>query len=589
MVDARSAHSRDLSALWVQALHQTSSGFILLDEQGCVLDLNPAAAGFLGRPLDTWRGVNLPTQLQDLTQDGSSLDLLLAHTEGQRLEHELLLLEPGGPGWVLFTLERLRAEPAVYAVQLFPIDMRKRLESEQQDLVAHLHAASGELRRELQYRGTHDVLTGLPNRSAFKAELSRLWRQVRNGADPWVLIFLDLDRFKIINDTAGHNAGDALLRWVAQKLRQSLPEGAVAARLGGDEFGVVVPGELQTVQDWAEAWRAELERYPFVWRGRRYDVRVSAGLAALRAETPSVLALMGQADVACHTAKRAGRGRLSVYHVEAGQSLELHRELESAAMLRERLESDQGVLYVQRVVSLDHPLEQRYEVLVRLLDDQGKVMLPTAFVPAAEQYDLMAIVDQWVLECCLQRWGEAVARIPELILHINLSANSLNQAGFLDTLLGLLEASPVPPQRIVFEITETAAMAHLEAAAGMMQELRARGCAVALDDFGVGWSSFDYLRSFPVDFVKVDGSFVQRMLHSEVDRHIVRAIHEVAIALGAQTIAEAAENAEVISTLSEMGVRRMQGFGLHRPESLESLLASLGGKPEEVKWDSGQN
>ena len=571
--------SPDVAALWWQALQQAPTGFVLLDALGRVLQINAAGGQLLRLPGQSGIGLDLSSWVAPWVghaADPLGLATLRAGTQAL-VETDLQVGDdPEAGSWVQASVSRVQHEPAAFLVQLHAIDARKQQESEQNARLADLHATSGELRRELHRQGAHDALTGLPNRAAFELQLMATWSQLRaGGARPHALLYLDLDRFQIINDTAGHDAGDALLRWVARQLRQHLPAEAGLARLGGDEFGIVLPGALDTARQWAEAWLRHLVVTPFLWRRRRYDVGASIGLASLTAATESVVAVLGQADVACYAAKTAGRNRVCVYDPEAGESLERHRELQIVSALREHLESDRCILYVQRVVALDEPQAQRFEVLVRMLDDHGDVLPPTAFIPAAEHYDLMAIVDRWVLDTCLRRLGHDIAALPSLVLHLNVSANSLNATDFLDSVVALLRASPVPPQRVVFEITETALIGHLDKAARVIHALRDLGCGVALDDFGIGLSSFNYLRTFPVDFVKIDGSFVRRMVHSSVDRRIVRSIHEVAHALGAQTIAESVESAEVLEQVRRQGIGLVQGFGLHMPEPLPQMLQRL--------------
>ncbi|MGE4336181.1 MAG: EAL domain-containing protein [Pigmentiphaga sp.] len=569
------------ASLWSLALQQAPTGFALLDSDGCVLQANAALGRMLGLPAGQLAGQELAGFLEENPEyDQTPAPDLLQAARQSAIDLELRLRADGQPSrWVLLSLASLQAvAPAAFLAQVQDIEARKQAEVLQIEHVATLHAASGELQRELHRVWTHDALTGLPNRTSFEAELASISGGAQGGESGRALIFLGLDRFKVINDTAGHDVGDALLRYVAQWLRRRLPAGDVLARLGGDEFALLMHRGLESAECWVEQLLHELAARPFVWQGRRYDVGASAGIAAVGVGTEPVPVLMGQADVACYAAKAAGRNRVCVYRADAIDTLERHRELQVVSGLRQTLESDRGVLYAQRIVASDQRDEQRFEVLVRMLDDHGVLQPPTSFIPAAEHYDRMTLIDRWVFETVLLRHSEDLVQLPGLVLHLNISANSLNDHNFLTWMQQLLRETQVPAGRLVFEVTETALIGNLAHAAQTIHRLRELGCGVALDDFGIGLSSFNYMRTFPVNFVKIDGSFIQRMPHSVVDLRIVRAIHDIAQVLGARTIAEAVENTEVFDLVAATGIHYAQGFGLHHPEPFSDVLDGLRGK-----------
>lgn len=568
------------ASLWSLALQQSPTGFALLDTEGRVILANESLGRMLGLPASQLTGRKLAGFLEEIPENGQTPTSLLQAAREAATDCELRLRIDGQPSrWVLLSLACLHGmAPAGFLAQMQDIEARKRAEILQTEHVVSLRAASGELQRELHRVWAHDALTGLPNRTSFEVELAAISSGVRAGDSARALVFLGLDRFKVINDTAGHDVGDALLRYVAQWLRRRLPAGDLLARLGGDEFALLMHRDLESAERWVEQLLHELAARPFVWQGRRYDVSASAGIAAVGAGTESVPVLMGHADVACYAAKAAGRNRVCVYRPGEIEALERHRELQVVSALRQTLESDRGVLYAQRIVASDRSDEQRFEILVRMLDDQGVLQPPVSFIPAAEHYDRMMLIDRWVFETVLLRHGEDLAQLPGLVLHLNISANSLNDRGFLAWMQQLLRDTPVPAGRLVFEVTETALIGNLAHAAQTTHRLRELGCGVALDDFGIGLSSFNYLRTFPVNFVKIDGSFIQRMPHSVVDLRIARAIHDIAQVLGARTIAEAVESAEVFELVAASGIHYAQGFGLHHPEPFADVLAGLRGR-----------
>ena len=548
---------------------------------------NASLEHLLGVPGSQLFGKPFTDFLEDSPEGEKSPAGLLNAARQASLQLETrLCLEDGLLRWVQLSLTPLQAAAsAAFLAQVQDIEARKQAEMRQSEQVASLHAESGELQRELHRVWAHDALTGLPNRTSFEAELATISNRVRGGEGGCALVFLGLDRFKVINDSAGHDVGDALLRHVADWLRRRLPTGDMLARVGGDEFALLMSCGLESAERLVEQLLQELSTRPFVWQGRRYDVGASAGITAVGVGTESVPVLMGQADVACYAAKAAGRNRVSVYRPGAVDTLERHRELQVVSGLRQTLESDRGVLYAQRIVASDHSEEQRFEVLVRMLDDHGVLQSPTSFIPAAEHYDRMTLIDRWVFETVLLRHGDDLARLPELVLHLNISANSLNDRGFLDWVQRLLGETPMPAERLVFEVTETALIGNLAHAAQTTRRLRELGCGVALDDFGIGLSSFNYMRTFPVNFVKIDGSFIQRMPHSLVDRQVVRAIHDIAQVLGAKTIAEAVESTEVFDLVAESGIHYAQGFGLHYPEPFSDILGAL--RPQAPEQPAG--
>jgi diguanylate cyclase (GGDEF)-like protein/PAS domain S-box-containing protein len=429
------------------------------------------------------------------------------------------------------------------------------------------------LQRELEFSALHDALTGLPNRRRFEAVLAEAVDSARERGQAHALCFIDLDRFKIVNDTAGHAAGDALLRMVAGLLCRELRPDDLVARLGGDEFAIILFDRPP------EAAKAELERLlraiaalPFLWEGRAYPMTASIGLVAVDAASETRNTVMKQADVACYAAKHAGRNRIIAYAPEAREGAARHREIIMAAELREALREGRFRLHAQRIVAIRPGAHAHHELLLRMVGRDGGLIAPALFIPVAERYDLMAELDRWVLTEVLQRRAPALAAVPDLALAINLSANSLNDEGFLAFFLGLLEASALPPAALTLEITETAMVSNIDQARGIIDRIRAQGCRVALDDFGAGLSSFGYLRAFRVDGLKIDGTFIRNLPDSAIDLAIIRSVTRIAREIGATTVAECVEDAAVLDLLAGIGVDCAQGYAIDRPQELDALL-----------------
>lgn len=436
-----------------------------------------------------------------------------------------------------------------------------------------------QLQSQLSHQASHDALTGLPNRREFERRLQEALQSARRYGHVHAVCSIDLDRFKMVNDTAGHAAGDSLLRELGQVLAHQVRAGDVLARLGGDEFGLLLLGcSIEQAEQVAAKLLTTITGYGFHWDGRPYSVGASIGIACLHAETASTAEAMSEADVACYAAKAAGRGRVSVYRAGHSEARQYHRELLLAAGIREALSANRFCLYAQKIVATDGVCNGgHYELLVRMLGLDGELIPPGAFIPAAERYGLMAEIDRWVFREALERQGPRIAALPDVAISINLSANSLDDPAFACFVQELIERSPLPPQRIHLEITETALMNQISAASKLISMLRQLGCKVMLDDFGAGVSSFSYLKHFPVDYVKIDGSFVRTLRESAVDRVIVESIHEVARKLGARTVAEFVEDDATLALLQEMGIDFAQGYGIAKPRPLQVVLDELAG------------
>jgi len=430
------------------------------------------------------------------------------------------------------------------------------------------------LQEELEYQARHDALTGLYNRREFEGRLQRLLKQSRREHEHHVLVYIDLDHFKLVNDTCGHSAGDELLKQLTRLFRETLRSSDVLARLGGDEFGILLPGcDVEKGREIAEKIRVVAEEYRFVWGDKSFDVGASIGLVPVTQESDSIQALLSAADVACYIAKDLGRNRIHVY---LESDTEMHRrriEMNWAGRISNAIKEDRLYLNYQDIVPVrDHDTmaTRHIEILVRMQDENGDTIMPGAFLSAAERYNLMPDLDRWVVRNAFE-WYEAQGYSSELLMAINLSGLSISSGSFLEYIRDLFTRLHVPPEAICFEITETAAISNLSAATGFMGELQRLGCRFALDDFGSGLSSFAYLKTLPVDYLKIDGHFVRDMLHDKVDRAMISAINDVGHTMSLQTIAEYVESPEILEELARLDVDFAQGYAISKPQRLDTL------------------
>jgi len=447
-------------------------------------------------------------------------------------------------------------------------------------LVFHDVSESRELNRKLSYHASHDILTGLVNRREFEARLERALRSARARETSYALCHLDVDQFKIINDTCGHSAGDALLGQVGALLKTKIRWRDTLARLGGDEFGVLLEScSLDEAMRMAEQLKDTIRNYKFVWEERTFRLGCSIGVVPITGDSADVAAVLSAADSACAAAKEAGRNRVFSFQENDLDLMRRRKEMQWAAKINNALEESRFELYRMEIAPLQrHDPGAHYELLLRMRDEAGKIVSPTDFILAAERYGITPQIDRWVVENAL-RWlvSEADERERLALCSINLSGQSLVDGDFLPFVQRVLKNSGIDGSKICFEITETAAIASYSQANRFIEALKKEnGCKFALDDFGTGLSSFGYLKHFPVDFLKIDGSFVKEILHDPIDREMVRSINEIGHLTGKLTIAEFAENDEIIKMLRNLGVDYAQGYGVASPQRIAKAAASGG-------------
>ena len=435
-----------------------------------------------------------------------------------------------------------------------------------------------EMQRALTFSASHDPLTGLFNRAKFENECQTALDLLKRSPSTHALCFVDLDRFKLVNDTAGHAAGDALLRQIATTMIEELRSTDIIARLGGDEFGLLLRDcPVDKAQEICSELISIISGIRLPWNGKIYDVGASIGIAMVTTEASSLGELMSQADVACYASKHGGRNRASLYDEKQSDAGEKHREIFQAASLRNAIENNCFTLYAQEILSTSGKSTnlRHIELLLRMIDEDGCIILPGALIPAAERFELMMPIDRWVIREALIKMGPEIAKRPDLRIAINLSGNSLSDPQFLKDLLTTIELSPVRPEAIQFEITETAIMSHLSIGSKLVNALRDIGCTIALDDFGSGISSFTYLRNLKTDFVKIDGNFVRNMDVSATDLAIVESINALAHRLGVKTVAESVESESVLNKLRAIGTDYAQGYAISPPVALLTKLRDI--------------
>jgi len=422
--------------------------------------------------------------------------------------------------------------------------------------------------RQLTYQASHDALTGLVNRREFERRLERILA-TSAPEESNAIVYLDLDQFKVVNDTCGHVAGDALLRQVGGILAAQVRKRDTVARLGGDEFAALIEHCRQEhVLRIARKMREALQDFRFVWEDRGFTIGASIGVVPIEPGVDTLASVLRSADSACYAAKEQGRNRVHVYRRDDQEVAQRHGEMQWVLRIQEALADNRFVLFYQPIVPLDRRGRPHGEVLVRLLNRDGSLVLPGAFIPAAERYNQMQAIDRWVICSVFAALRDPRAFPPAACVAINVSGQSLGDRHFLEFIEQRVEQEAVPLERICFEITETAAISNLSHAMLFFSALKLRGCRFALDDFGSGLSSFAYLKSLPVDFLKIDGSFIKDMAQNPIDRAMVEAIHRIGHVMGIKTIAESVENAGILTHLSAIGVNYAQGYEVGKPRPL---------------------
>ena len=431
-----------------------------------------------------------------------------------------------------------------------------------------------QVEENLSYMASHDNLTGLFNRREFENRAERLISAIPQDREEHALCFLDLDQFKVVNDSCGHTAGDEMLRQLSAALKKIVRRSDTLARLGGDEFGLLMVNcSLSQANRAASKILKEVEDFQFSWENQQFRIGVSIGLVGITETTDNFTELLQRADAACYMAKDLGRNRIHVYRQDDAELAHRHGEMQWVTRINQALKENRFTLYAQKIVSPVDDTEKHYEILVRMIDTEGKIVPPGAFLPAAERYDLIQKLDSWVVNnvfSLMTSHGDIVNQIN--FISINLSGQSVTNINFMKMVIDKIENSQIDASKICFEITETAAISNLSVATTFISELGKLGCRFALDDFGSGLSSFGYLKNLPVDYLKIDGMFVKDMVTDPIDHAMVKSINDIGHVMGMKTIAEFVENDAIIDLLAEIGVDYLQGYGIEKPLPVSEIF-----------------
>lgn len=543
-------------------LQSIGDGVITTDVDGAIAYMNPAA-----EELTHWKAeqaIGLPlAALFNLLDENAQAD-------GFTLIEHILSGQLSGGSEHSKLIQRL--DGSTVSVTLVGSPIRNAGKVSGTVLVLHDMTQERQYIANLSWQATHDALTGLANRREFEYRLEQALHNLTRQPARHALMFLDLDQFKLVNDTCGHAAGDELLRHICALLQSGLREGDTLARLGGDEFGILLENcSPEASEKIAEGLRQTVQNLHFVWKGRPFVTTVSVGLVHIIQAPATLEASLRAADMACYMAKEKGRNRVQVYHADDSELSLRFGEMAWVQRLHMALEENRFCLYSQEIAALGHTERGggHIEILLRLHDEAGRMILPDSFIPAAERYGLMTSLDRWVVENVFRIIAQGIAQErngPLAMCAINLSGITIGDEAFLHFLREKFIAYAIPPEMICFEITETSAISNLGSAIRFINELKGLGCHFSLDDFCAGMSSFAYLKHLPVDFLKIDGSFVKDMLDDPINRAMVEVINHIGHVMGKRTIAEFVETPQIEQALLEIGVDYAQGYVIERPQ-----------------------
>ncbi|MFO7594375.1 MAG: EAL domain-containing protein [Pseudomonadota bacterium] len=548
-------------------LQSIGDGVLTTDETGKVQYLNPSAETLLGVSSEQalQRHYREVLQLKD-EETGEPLEdqvqlCLSRDTGAARSEEGVLKKTDGGHYHLKITVAPMHDH---FGLMVGAV------------LVLHDITEVMGMARQLSYQASHDMLTGLYNRRVFEKRVEEAIQSAYEKGDVHALLYMDLDQFKVVNDTCGHKAGDELLQQLANLVHQKVRDADILARLGGDEFGLLLEQcPISKAEEIAEDLRLAIRDFRFIWDDKAFEVGISIGVVPIESNSGNMAYVLAAADAACFIAKDSGRNRLHIYQPDDEAIARHHGQMQWVHRLSSAFDSDSFELYAQPIAHVaGDRVVSHYEILVRMKDEQGKVIPPGAFIPAAERYNLMPTVDRWVIRKTLEMLRDAQGNLafPPVECAINLSGQSITDDHFLEYVVDLFEETGVPCENINFEVTETAAVANLSRATRFISILRGMGCSFALDDFGAGLSSFGYLKSMPIDYLKIDGAFVRDMVRDPVDRAMVESINEIGHIMGLKTIGEYAEDESVLLALEKAKVDFAQGYGIGAPIPFSQVL-----------------
>ena len=546
-------------------LHSIGDGVITTDVDGSVRYMNPIAEVLTGHPLANAKG-KLIERIYNVIDEQT----------GSALANRVRLCLAGKTDVSsMIQAQLISADGQIYSIEetASPI-LDRDGKTIGAVLVVHDVTASREASRQLEYQANHDPLTGLFNRRQFESYIERAIHNVSSDGRTHAMCYMDLDHFKVVNDTCGHSAGDRLLVELSRIIRGKAREKDILGRLGGDEFGLLLHDvNLDQAAFYAAEIRNSIRDYRFLVDGHSFQVGVSIGIVAIHAESGRLADVFTAVDVACYVAKDKGRNEIYIAQMNDVEQARRQLEMQWSARIPPALKENRFVLHHQKVLPLtdDPDLSTRCELLVRMVEGNGTLISPGKLIPAAERFRQMPDIDRWVIHNALKLIARRGEKGEFAAYAINLSGQSLGQPELLDFVKREILRSGVRPDLLTFEVTETAAIQNVAHASRFMVELKQMGCQFALDDFGSGLSSFGYLKMLPVDYLKIDGSFVRNMLHDHHDYSIVVAIAHIAKTLGIRCVAEFVGDHDTVIALREIGVDYGQGFFLHQPEPLDEL------------------
>jgi diguanylate cyclase (GGDEF)-like protein len=535
---------------------------VRVDAAGCVEYLNPAAERLIGSHARSYRGAPLNSlfTVLDKATGIEPVDLIRAIMSGDNSDGA------AKPDLLIQTAAR--------AIPVSLVGTRASNEDGTSGAVLVFHDMTSEqgLIKRLAWQAAHDELTNIANRREFEARLEKMLEGLREHQASHAVVFLDLDQFKVVNDTCGHAAGDELLCQISTLLQRRLRPDDLLARLGGDEFGLLLENrDTEQAAEIAEELRSSVQNATFTWERRAFNITASIGVVCIARPDVAKEEALRAADMACYLAKERGRNRVQIHQSGDTELLQRFGEMAWVQRIHDALERNRFCLYAQTIEPLgdDRETGGHVELLVRMLDDQGHLIPPNNFIPAAERFDLMPLIDRWVVRRAfeiLTALREEGAPPPLATCAINISGASVGDPAFANYVRAEFRAHGVPPSMICFEITETGVISNLDRADQFIREFQQLGCRFALDDFGTGMSSFAYLKRLSVDYLKIDGSFVRDMLVDRIDRAMVEMVSRMAKTLGKRTIAEFVESEEILKALREIGVDYAQGYAIGAPK-----------------------